>query len=393
MGHDSRCARCTEVSARSAVAIAHRRGVLASRPASPRCLQASDLQGNGALRPRRDRRTAPRCRTRARSTRRGARVPPEARRTGGSSFLATYASHGVSAARGDRGRVAGSYALEPARVPRARADGPGARRLERAYPSPASRVEYAFGCGCAAPGDCDARTRGSTCRSTASAPRCARASTPSRPRARPTAAGARRRGDDARRRRRHAEGRFDGGALPVHAGRRGGAAPAATGSSGTSGASTRARWATPGPRARARPRGSATRARQQRLRATAGRRAPARRSSPAACARSPAPELSDGDRPGADLLRRLRLAGRVLPRRVQPGRPAVPHGLHVQERRAGRQRRARHSTSAFPDVAEFRHERAQARRWRRAPTWPACEHRLVVGVRARCARTRTSDSR
>lgn len=69
------------------------------------------------------------------------------------SFLATYDSHGVSAASAIE-TAAQAYALDPL-VFLVRAEMDQGLIGSTGYPSPAARVEYAFGCGCAAPGDCD----------------------------------------------------------------------------------------------------------------------------------------------------------------------------------------------------------------------------------------------
>ncbi len=69
------------------------------------------------------------------------------------SFLATYTSHGVSAVSA-LVTAARAYALNPL-VFLARAEMDQGLVGSVSYPSPAARVEYAFGCGCAAPGDCD----------------------------------------------------------------------------------------------------------------------------------------------------------------------------------------------------------------------------------------------
>ena len=74
------------------------------------------------------------------------------------SFLAVYASHGLSAASAIAS-AAQSYGLDPlVFLVRAEAD-QGLVALTQ-YPSEASRVEYAFGCGCEAPGDCAASMAG-----------------------------------------------------------------------------------------------------------------------------------------------------------------------------------------------------------------------------------------
>jgi hypothetical protein len=74
------------------------------------------------------------------------------------SFLATYSSHGVSAVSA-LVTAAHSYALNPL-VFLARAEMDQGLVGSASYPSPAARVEYAFGCGCAAPGNCDATYAG-----------------------------------------------------------------------------------------------------------------------------------------------------------------------------------------------------------------------------------------
>jgi hypothetical protein len=72
---------------------------------------------------------------------------------GQASFLATYGSHGTSAADAVV-TAAHRYALDPL-VFLVRAQMDQGLVGSSGYPSPASRVEYAFGCGCAAPGNCD----------------------------------------------------------------------------------------------------------------------------------------------------------------------------------------------------------------------------------------------
>ena len=72
---------------------------------------------------------------------------------GQASFLATYESHGISAAD-TIVTAARRYALDPL-VFLVRAQMDQGLVGSSSYPSPASRAEYAFGCGCAAPGNCD----------------------------------------------------------------------------------------------------------------------------------------------------------------------------------------------------------------------------------------------
>jgi hypothetical protein len=74
------------------------------------------------------------------------------------SFLATYESHGVGASDAIV-TAAHRYALDPL-IFLVRAQMDQGLVGSPTYPSPASRVEYAFGCGCAAPGDCDAAYAG-----------------------------------------------------------------------------------------------------------------------------------------------------------------------------------------------------------------------------------------
>lgn len=77
---------------------------------------------------------------------------------GGASFLATYTSHGESAAQAIA-TAAQSYSINPILL-LARAEMDQGLVGSSTYPSPPSRVEFAFGCGCGAPGDCDAAYQG-----------------------------------------------------------------------------------------------------------------------------------------------------------------------------------------------------------------------------------------
>lgn len=72
---------------------------------------------------------------------------------GAASFLAEYASNGVSASDAIAGAAA-RYALNPL-VLLVRAEMDQGLVASTGYPSPSSRVEFAFGCGCEAPGSCD----------------------------------------------------------------------------------------------------------------------------------------------------------------------------------------------------------------------------------------------
>jgi hypothetical protein len=72
---------------------------------------------------------------------------------GAPSFLSGYVSNGLGAAAAIA-RAAQRYALSPM-VFLVRAQMDQGLVGDPAYPQPASRVEYAFGCGCAAPGECD----------------------------------------------------------------------------------------------------------------------------------------------------------------------------------------------------------------------------------------------
>jgi hypothetical protein len=65
---------------------------------------------------------------------------------GGASFLATYASNGVTASQAIINASA-TYQINPL-VLVARAEMDQALISETTYPTPAARVEYAFGCGC-----------------------------------------------------------------------------------------------------------------------------------------------------------------------------------------------------------------------------------------------------
>jgi hypothetical protein len=69
------------------------------------------------------------------------------------SFLATYVSNGVGASAA-LASAAQRYAIDPI-VLLVHAEMDQGLVASQAYPSPASRVEYAFGCGCDAPGSCD----------------------------------------------------------------------------------------------------------------------------------------------------------------------------------------------------------------------------------------------
>ncbi len=77
---------------------------------------------------------------------------------GHASFLSSYASHGQSAASSIVS-AAQAYALNPLLF-LVRAEMDQGLVGAASYPSPAARVEFAFGCGCAAPGQCDAAYEG-----------------------------------------------------------------------------------------------------------------------------------------------------------------------------------------------------------------------------------------
>jgi hypothetical protein len=77
---------------------------------------------------------------------------------GGPSFLVSYTSHGQSAAEAITA-AAQSYGINPI-VLLARAEMDQGLVEQAGYPSPPSRVEFAFGCGCSAPGDCDPQYAG-----------------------------------------------------------------------------------------------------------------------------------------------------------------------------------------------------------------------------------------
>ena len=72
---------------------------------------------------------------------------------GSSSFLAQYSSNGIPASDAIAA-AAQRYTLDPI-VLLVRAEMDQGLVASTAYPSPASRVEYAFGCGCNGPGSCD----------------------------------------------------------------------------------------------------------------------------------------------------------------------------------------------------------------------------------------------
>jgi hypothetical protein len=72
---------------------------------------------------------------------------------GAPSFLATYASHGIAASDAIAA-AAQQYAIDPI-VFLVRAEMDQGLVASPDYPSTAARVEYAFGCGCTAPGTCE----------------------------------------------------------------------------------------------------------------------------------------------------------------------------------------------------------------------------------------------
>jgi hypothetical protein len=74
------------------------------------------------------------------------------------SFLATYDSNGVSAALAIV-RASQTYRINPL-VFLAHAERAQGLVGARTYPLPATRVEFVFGCGCTAPGMCDAALGG-----------------------------------------------------------------------------------------------------------------------------------------------------------------------------------------------------------------------------------------
>jgi hypothetical protein len=77
---------------------------------------------------------------------------------GGASFLSAYSSNGVPAAQAIA-TAAQRYAIDPI-VLLVRAEMDGGLVAAGTYPSPSSRVEFAFGCGCSGPGDCDPTYQG-----------------------------------------------------------------------------------------------------------------------------------------------------------------------------------------------------------------------------------------
>jgi hypothetical protein len=122
-------------------------------PGESSVLQASDLQGNGASFDANE--IVDSASMQDQGALDEAAVLKFLQKTpyGGSSFLATYASHGTSAARAIA-VASGQYALNPL-VFLVRAQMDTGLIGSTTYPSPANRVEYAFGCGCIAPGQCD----------------------------------------------------------------------------------------------------------------------------------------------------------------------------------------------------------------------------------------------
>jgi hypothetical protein len=77
---------------------------------------------------------------------------------GGASFLASYVSDGVAASDAIAA-AASSYHVDPI-VLLVHAEMDQGLVASSGYPSPASRVEFAFGCGCVAPGACDPSYQG-----------------------------------------------------------------------------------------------------------------------------------------------------------------------------------------------------------------------------------------
>jgi hypothetical protein len=77
---------------------------------------------------------------------------------GGASFLATYASHGVAASDAVVAAAA-QFHVNPL-VLLVHAEMDQGLVASSTYPSPSSRVEFAFGCGCVAPGRCDPSYQG-----------------------------------------------------------------------------------------------------------------------------------------------------------------------------------------------------------------------------------------
>jgi hypothetical protein len=120
-------------------------------------LQASDLQSSGAFDPDEIVASAP---MQDQATIGAAELTAFLKATpyGQSSFLATYTSHGVSAVSA-MVTTAHAYALNPLLF-LARAEMDQGLVGSVGYPSPSSRVDFAFGCGCAAPGDCDSTYAG-----------------------------------------------------------------------------------------------------------------------------------------------------------------------------------------------------------------------------------------
>jgi hypothetical protein len=123
-----------------------------SAPGETSVLQSSDLVGSGSFSPDEIVASAP---MQDEGTLDATKLAAFLHTTpyGRSSFLAEYSSHGVSSVSAILAAARASTINPLVFLVRAEMD----QGLvgSASYPSPASRVEYAFGCGCAAPGDCD----------------------------------------------------------------------------------------------------------------------------------------------------------------------------------------------------------------------------------------------
>lgn len=127
-------------------------------PGESSVLQASDLQGNGASFDANE--IVDSASMQDQGALAEAAVLAFLQKTpyGTGSFLASYASNGIGAAQAIA-LASTRYALNPL-VFLVRAQMDDGLVGTATYPSPSTRVEFAFGCGCIAPGQCDAAYAG-----------------------------------------------------------------------------------------------------------------------------------------------------------------------------------------------------------------------------------------
>lgn len=127
-------------------------------PGESSVLQASDLQGNGASFDANEIVDSASFQDEGALDEATALAFLQKTPYGSASFLATYASHGIGASEAIA--VASQrYVLNPL-VFLVRAQMDDGLVGSTTYPSSSMRVEYAFGCGCIAPGQCDAAYAG-----------------------------------------------------------------------------------------------------------------------------------------------------------------------------------------------------------------------------------------